>query len=107
MNKEDFIQVCDLQRDFGYCYLKECSECEFKKAYEKGENNMTIGKLREIVPNHTTVWVEDYESGEFVAANEFRYVDKKYDEYEIVIMFPERYPGISAFGLTLHIKKGK
>lgn len=64
---------------------------------------MTIADLRKVVPDETTIWLQDNESGDCIRANELRFIDKKYDDCKIKLMFPEKYPAISSFGITVII----
>ena len=66
---------------------------------------MKIKDLRTVTQDHTTIWLTDAESNDIIQANEFRFIDKKYDDCEIELMFPEKYPAISAFGITVYIKQ--
>lgn len=67
---------------------------------------MTLADLRTVIQDHTTIWLQDSESGDFIQANELRFIDKKYDTCKIELMFPEKYPAISAFGITVIINQG-
>ena len=64
---------------------------------------MTIADLRTDTQDHTTIWLQDNESGDCIQANELRFIDKKYDDCKIELMFPEKYPAISSFGITVII----
>ena len=64
---------------------------------------MTIADLRTVTQDHTTIWLQDNDSGDCIQANELRFIDKKYDNCEIELMFPEKYPSILSFGITVII----
>ncbi len=64
---------------------------------------MKLSDLREVTQDHTTIWLQDSESGDCIQANELRFIDKKYDDCKIELMFPEKYPAISSFGITVII----
>lgn len=64
---------------------------------------MTIADLRTVTQDHTTIWLQGNESDNCIQANELRFIDKKYDDCEIELMFPEKYPAISSFGITVII----
>lgn len=67
---------------------------------------MTLADLRTVTQDHTTIWLTDAESHDTIQANELRFIDEKYDDCEIELMFPEKYPAISSYGLTVYIKQG-
>lgn len=67
---------------------------------------MTLADLRTVTQDHTTIWLTDAESYDTIQANELRFIDEKYDDCEIELMFPEKYPAISSFGLTVYIRRG-
>ena len=62
---------------------------------------MKLSELRNVIPNDTTIWLQSGESGDCIEVNEFRHIDKKYDDYKIETMFPEKYPSISSSGITV------
>lgn len=66
---------------------------------------MTLADLRTVTPDHTTIWLTDAESQDTIQANELRFIDEKYDDCKIELMFPEKYPAISSFGLTVVINQ--
>ncbi len=66
---------------------------------------MKIADLRKVTQDHTTIWLQDSESGDCIQANEFRFIDRKYEDCIIELMFPEKYPAISSFGLTVIINQ--
>lgn len=68
---------------------------------------MTLADLRTVTQSHTTIWLTDAESHDTIQANEFRFIDEKYDNCEIELMFPERYPAISSFGITVIINAAR
>lgn len=53
---------------------------------------MRITDLRAVTQDRTTIWLQDDESGKCIQANEFRFIDRKYDDCKIELMFPEKYP---------------
>ena len=67
---------------------------------------MTLADLRTVTQDHTTIWLTDAESNDTIQANELRFIDEKYDDCEIELMFPEKYPAISSFGITVFIRQG-
>ena len=66
---------------------------------------MTLADLRTVTQDHTTIWLTDAESQDTIQANELRFIDEKYDDCKIELMFPEKYPAISSFGLTVVINQ--
>lgn len=68
---------------------------------------MTVADLRTVTQDHTTIWLTDAESNDTIQVNELRFIDEKYDRYEIEFMFPERYPALHSIGLTVFVKKRK
>ena len=66
---------------------------------------MKLADLRTVTQDHTTIWLTDAESQDTIQANELRFIDEKYDDCKIELMFPEKYPAISSFGLTVVINQ--
>jgi len=64
---------------------------------------MKISDLRTVTQDHTTIWLQDNETEKCLFANELRFLPEKYDGCEILLMFPEKYPAISSFGITVII----
>ncbi|MBQ7036592.1 MAG: hypothetical protein IJN74_03775 [Clostridia bacterium] len=67
---------------------------------------MRLADLRLVTQSHTTIWLTDAETHETIQVNELRFIDGKYDECNIELMFPEKYPSISSYGLTVYINQG-
>lgn len=65
---------------------------------------MRLGELRKVVPERTTIWVEEAETGNHLTANENKFLNDEFDNSEVVSLFPERYRAISATGITVKVK---
>ena len=68
---------------------------------------MRLSDLRNVIQDHTTIWLQDSETEECLDANEFRYIDTQYDDCVVEVMFPEKYPAISSFGITVIINTNR
>ena len=64
---------------------------------------MKFKDLRAVTQDHTTIWLTESGSDNCLVANELRFIDNKYDDCEIKLMFPEKYPAISTSGITVYI----
>lgn len=47
---------------------------------------MTIADLRTVTQDHTTIWLQDNDSDNCIQANKLRFIDHKYDDFEIVTL---------------------
>ena len=65
---------------------------------------MKLKDLRSVIEGHTTVWIQDNYSGDCLGVNEMRCLDNKYDECDVFLIYPERYPAISSSGITVILK---
>lgn len=64
---------------------------------------MKFGELRQYIPCDTTILLEE-EDGTCLAVNENNYIDEKYNDMAVVTFFNERYPSISASGITVVVE---
>ncbi len=65
---------------------------------------MRLGELRKVVPERTTIWVEEVATGNYLAANENKYLNDEFDDCEVALIYPESYRSISANGITVKVK---
>ena len=65
---------------------------------------MRLGELRKVVPERTTIWVEEAETGNHLTANENKFLNNEFDDCEVALIRPESYRSISANGITVKVK---
>lgn len=85
--------------------FKFCPVCG-RALGSKVENPLTFGDLREVLQDHTTIWLEDA-NGNVADYNELQYISNDFDKRKISLMFPERYPAISEIGITVMLEGGE
>lgn len=61
---------------------------------------MTLKELRNVVEEGVTLWIIDIQDN-FITANENKYLDNRYDQMEVVKIYNDKYPSISARGITV------
>lgn len=76
-------------------------DCILLTEREKGGRIMKLSDLRKVVPEDTTLWLQDNESGDCLAVNENRYIDENFNDFEVHLIYPEKYPAISSSGMTV------
>lgn len=64
---------------------------------------MTFGKLKNVIPNDVTLWLQD-KNGDCIDNGEMRYLTDKYDAMRVIRIYPEKYAAISSMGITVELE---
>ena len=66
---------------------------------------MTLGELRTVIPADVTLWLQE-ETDNCLEVSENALLSHNYDNYVVNKIYNDRYPAISARGITVILKEG-